>query len=488
MAKKTVSDYLDSTEIDRLMLEEDIWGNKAHAIMLARQKIISSDDLRQILSWLEKALEDYRAGKFKLDKDAEDIHMNVEKYITCGAGIEYGGKLHTARSRNDQVLVDTKMYSRERVLDLLESMISLCQELLKTAGKHAATVMPGYTHTQHAQPISFGFWGSGYASMFIRDIERLGEAYARINTNPLGACALSGTSFPIDREMTSQLLGFDAVHEHALDVTSSRDFVAEVLSCMAIFMSNLSRLANDLVLLTTHEFGMVSLHKSHVTGSSIMPQKRNPDIAEVIRGKTGEVYGNLIHVLTISKGIPHGYSRDLQEVKGPLFRAFDTVESSADMLGQMISKMTVNEERAAELAGGDFACATELADFLVREKKMPFRKAHATVKKVVGELIESKKGFECIEDVAGLLKKQGVNVSIYDMGILDAKNAMDAHNSVGGTSKDEVCRMAALLSAKLSDHEQLLVGRRRKIDSARGLTDSLCRAVIEGESINEMAI
>ena len=275
--------FTHSIEADTRLIGYDIWGSQAHAVMLARQEIISDADLREILRWLRKAEEDFQNGDFTLDPNKEDVHMNVESYLIENAGREFGGKLHTARSRNDQVLVDARLYIRDEILNVQRGLSELCDAFLHIAKEHVDTVMPGYTHTQHAQPISLGFWATAYVSMFLRDQKRLQSAYALANTNPLGACALAGTTFPIDRALTTQLLGFEAPHEHALDVISSRDFIAEVLFALSLVMANLSRISEELVYWTTYEFGIAVLDDAYSFGSSIMPQKKNPDIAELTR-------------------------------------------------------------------------------------------------------------------------------------------------------------------------------------------------------------
>ncbi|MBI1926279.1 argininosuccinate lyase, partial [Candidatus Poribacteria bacterium] len=348
-------DFTQSIEVDSRMVAHDIWGSQAHAIMLARQGIISDDVLRHILRWLAVAEEDFRVGKFVLKPEKEDVHMNVEAYLIEGAGREYGGKLHTARSRNDQVLVDAHLYIREQILETQQRTARLCRTFLSIAQQHTETVMPGYTHTQHAQPISLGFWATAYVSMFTRDLRRLDAAYEIVNLNPLGACALAGTSFPIDRHLTTKLLGFDNVHEHALDVISSRDFIAETLCALALLMANLSRLAEEVVYWTTYEFGMAVLDDAYALGSSIMPQKKNPDIAELIRGRTGRIYAALMDVLTNLKGLPMGYNRDLQEDKPPLWDAFDVIQSCVGILPGLLETIDFKTERMEALANANFA-------------------------------------------------------------------------------------------------------------------------------------
>lgn len=476
--------FTQSIEVDSRMVLYDIWGSEAHAIMLARQEIISQDDLKEILKWLERAKEDFEKGKFKLKPELEDVHMNVEAYLIEGAGFELGGKLHTARSRNDQVLVDAKLYIREQILRTEELLCALAEEFIKVAKDHPDAVMPGYTHTQHAQPITLGFWATAYVSMFLRDLRRLRNAYEIVNTNPLGACALAGTSFPIDREFTTWLLGFDSTHEHALDVISSRDFIAETLCALAILSSNLSKLAEEIVYWSTYEFGMIELDDAYALGSSIMPQKKNPCVAELIRARTGRVYGALMDLLTVLKGLPMGYNRDLQEDKPPLWEAFDQVQSALSILTEMIPTTKFKTDRMEKLAGANFSTATELANYLVREHGLPFRRCHEIVGSVVGELARRGLTFSDLEQTQRLLEERGVVVSIEELrGVLDPRRAVESNRSLGGTSPREVMRMTDSLLAKLRDHEFSIKMRQDGIDQAYRRTKRIVEGVLEGEDL-----
>ena len=434
--------FTHSIEADTRLIGYDIWGSQAHAIMLARQGIISDADLREILRWLRKAEEDFQNGDFTLDPNKEDVHMNVESYLIENAGREFGGKLHTARSRNDQVLVDAHLYIRDEILNIQRGLSTLCEAFLQIAKAHADTVMPGYTHTQHAQPISLGFWATAYVSMFLRDQKRLQAAYALANTNPLGACALAGTTFPIDRELTTKLLGFDAPHEHALDVISSRDFIAEVLFALSLVMANLSRISEEIVYWTTYEFRMAVLDDAYSFGSSIMPQKKNPDIAELTRGRTGRVYGALLDLLTNLKGLPMGYNRDFQEDKPPLWEAFDIVKACLGLLPELLKTTDFKTERMAELANANFATATELANYLVKEHKISFRECHEIVGSLVAELVNREKTFSDWELTQKFLREKNIDIPISQLQqILDAELAIQNNQSLGGTSPAEVHRM-----------------------------------------------
>lgn len=443
--------FTHSVEADTRLIGYDIWGSQAHAIMLARQEIISEADLREILRWLRKAETDFKNGDFTLDPNKEDVHMNVESYLIENAGREFGGKLHTARSRNDQVLVDAHLYIRDEILNVQRGLSTLCEAFLHIAKAHTETVMPGYTHTQHAQPISLGFWATAYVSMFLRDQKRLQSAYTLANMNPLGACALAGTTFPIDRTLTTKLLGFDAPHEHALDVISSRDFIAEVLFALSLVMANLSRISEEIVYWTTYEFGMAVLDDAYSFGSSIMPQKKNPDIAELTRGRTGRVYGALFDLLTNLKGLPMGYNRDFQEDKPPLWEAFDIVKACLGLLPELLKTADFKTERMAELANANFATATELANYLVKAHQLSFRECHEIVGWLVGKLVQQEKMFADWELTQKLLKQKEVDISIEQLKqILDAVSVLRNNQSLGSTSPAEVHRMIGEFEVHLS--------------------------------------
>ncbi len=475
--------FTHSIEADTRLIGYDIWGSQAHAIMLARQGIISDADLREILRWLRKAETDFQNGDLVLDPNKEDVHMNVESYLIENAGREFGGKLHTARSRNDQVLVDAHLYIRDEILNVQRGLSALCDVFLQIAKEHADTVMPGYTHTQHAQPISLGFWATAYVSMFLRDQKRLQSAYRLANMNPLGACALAGTTFPIDRALTTKLLGFDAPHEHALDVISSRDFIAEVLFALSLVMANLSRISEEIVYWTTYEFGMAVLDDAYSFGSSIMPQKKNPDIAELTRGRTGRVYGALLDLLTNLKGLPMGYNRDFQEDKPPLWEAFDIVKACLGLLPELLRTTDFKTERMAELANANFATATELANYLVKAHQLSFRECHEIVGWLVGELVKQEKTFSDWELTQSLLKQRDIDISVGELkGILDAESALRNNQSLGGTSPKEVRRMIGNFEARLNEISLRIDTCRTQIDDARQETLRIVEAVL-GRSV-----
>ena len=468
---QAVEAFTESVSTDARMAAEDIWGSQAHALMLARQGIITQDDLREILRWLNKAQADLEAGKLQLRAELEDVHMNIETYLIEGAGPELGGKLHTARSRNDQVITDTRMRTRVEILATERAVVEVARTLLKIAGLHADALTPGFSHLQHAQPVTVGFWASGYVSMLLRDLERLREAYRRTNLCPLGACALAGTSFPTDRRLTAKLLGFDDVLEHALDCVSSRDFAVETIAALAALISTISRLAEELVLWTTHEFALVEMDDAYATGSSIMPQKKNSCVAELVRARSGRVYGALMQMLTILEAQPMGYNRAFQEDRMALWQAFDGARPAVEIMNGMLSTLTFNEERMAAQAGTEFAAATELANFLVRERGMAFRQSHEIIGKLVGTLVAKKLTFDDLEAVKKLLSTLGVAIPRDTLrALLDPQHIVAGYQSLGSTSPSEVRRMVAALSARLFDYEVDLIGREQRLTDARATT------------------
>lgn len=387
--EKWVDEFGASISFDQHLVEEDITGSLAHLAMLKKSGIISGEEEQQINGGLERLLEKAKNNELPFSTDYEDIHLNLEKLLIDEIG-PLGGKLHTARSRNDQVATDMHLYLKthtEHVIGLIEEFQ---QVLIKKAEQHVETILPGYTHLQRAQPISFAHHLLAYFWMLERDKERFADSMKRINKSPLGCGALAGTTFPIDREYTSELLGFDSIYENSLDGVSDRDFIVEFLSNSSLLMMHLSRFAEEIILWCSQEFKFIELDDTYATGSSMMPQKKNPDMAELIRGKTGRVYGNLIGLLTIMKGLPLAYNKDLQEDKEGMFDTVTTVMGSLKIFAGMVGTMTVNEEAMKTATKQDFSNATELADYLAK-KGMPFREAHEVVGKLVYTCIEEKK-------------------------------------------------------------------------------------------------
>lgn len=382
-----VNELNASISFDQRLYREDITGSMAHAAMLADCGIISKEDAAAITSGLEDILADIEAGKAAFTADNEDIHMNVEALLTARIG-DAGKRLHTARSRNDQVALDFRMYVREQIPVIVGQLLELETVLCRQAKKHQTAVMPGYTHLQRAQPISFAQHLMAYAAMFRRDVTRLEDCGARLDECPLGSGALAGTTYPIDRWETAKALGFAAPMGNSLDGVSDRDYALELLSSLSILMMHLSRFAEEVILWCSWEFKFIELDDAYATGSSIMPQKKNPDVAELVRGKTGRVYGDLMSLLTVMKGLPLAYNKDMQEDKEPVFDAVDTVEMCLPVFAAMLDTLTVRPKNMARAASGGFINATDCADYLVR-KGMPFRDAYMIVGRLVNMCIKS---------------------------------------------------------------------------------------------------
>ncbi len=376
-----VDDFNSSIRFDKRMYKQDIKGSIAHAKMLDKQGIISHEDSEKIVAGLHDILSDIEAGKVEFLIDAEDIHMNIEKLLTDKIG-DAGKRLHTGRSRNDQVALDIRMYLNDETDEIAEMLKELMASLVSLAKEHTETIMPGYTHLQKAQPVTFAHHLMAYFEMAKRDFDRLLDCKRRINIMPLGSGALAGTTYPLDREFVATELGFSGVTQNSLDGVSDRDFVIELASCLSIIMMHLSRFCEELILWSSHEFSFVEMDDAYSTGSSIMPQKKNPDVAELIRGKTGRVYGHLMGLLTTMKGIPLAYNKDMQEDKEPIFDSIDTVKLCLPVFCDMINTMKVNRDNMLRGAKGGFTNATDVADYLVK-KGMPFRDAHAVVGKLV---------------------------------------------------------------------------------------------------------
>lgn len=474
-------DYTQSIGTDVRMAAEDIWGSEAHVLMLGKQGILGEEDVRAILGGLEEARKRLEAGTLKLDPADEDIHMNVEKFVIRLAGPEFGGKLHTARSRNDQVVTDARLHLRNRLLDVLEALDRLIAGLLSRADGHELSVMPGYTHTQHAQPISVAFWLTGHAAALLRDHQRLLGVFDRADACPLGACALAGTSFPTDRTFTAQLLGFARVEEHALDAVGARDVFLEALAALAILHAELSRLSEEFVLFSTYEFGMIELSEALTSGSSIMPQKKNPCLAELVRARTGQAYGRLVQALTMVKALISGYNRDLQEDKPPLWETLDLTERSLDATTAMVETMELRTDRMAQLAAANFATATELANWLVTERGIPFRRCHGIVGGVVRRLIEEGKTLSDVQRVAELLTEQKVQATAAELRFLEPLQCLERQQSLGSTGPRETRRMYRALARQLARARREVARRRERIAAAQAKTLSMVEEILQGK-------
>lgn len=443
--ERWVDEFGASIQFDQVMAEQDITGSIAHATMLGDTGIISKDDSQKIIAGLKILRKKLRAGELEFAIEQEDIHLNIEYLLHQEIG-PVAGKLHTARSRNDQVALDLHLYAKDRALSTIALLETLQKTLAKTARQHITTILPGYTHLQHAQPISLAHHLLAYTAMFERDTQRFRDCLKRIDISPLGSAALAGTTFPIDRENTKQSLGFSAIYENSLDAVSDRDFVLEYLHAAAVAMMHLSRLSEELILWASHEFQFISLSDTYSTGSSIMPQKKNPDMAELIRGKTGRVYGHVMALLTTLKGLPLAYNKDLQEDKECLFDTVETLQSSLKIMNGMIDTMSINIENMKTATLNDFSNATELADYLAA-KGMPFRQAHEiTGKLVLGNL---KRGRNLQDIPLQELKEASslIEADIYEF--LDPSTAVARRNSRGGTGFDSVRQQLSRVEARL---------------------------------------
>lgn len=387
-----IEKFQNSIGFDYRLYKQDIRGSIAHARMLGVQGIIDKKDSEAIIKGLTEILADIEAGKVEFKEDAEDIHMNIELLLTERIG-PAGKKLHTGRSRNDQVALDLRMYLKEETDELILLLENLKNSLFNKAKENKDTIMAGYTHMQRAQPVTLGLHLSAYYHMFERDIDRLSDCYKRMDVMPLGSGALAGTTYNLDRQMVAEELGFAKITENSMDAVSDRDFVIELISCCSIIMMHLSRFCEELVLWNSYEFGYIEMDDSMSTGSSIMPQKKNPDIAELIRGKTGRVYGDLISILTIMKALPLAYNKDMQEDKEAVFDALDTVKGCLGVFIPMFETINFKKENMKEKLKGGFLNATYAADYLVR-KGVPFREAHEVVGRAVKYCIKEKKDLE----------------------------------------------------------------------------------------------
>ena len=429
-----VDDFNSSIRFDARMYKQDITGSMAHAEMLGRQGIIPESDAKLIVKTLAEILEDIEAGKVEFLIDAEDIHMNIETILTERIG-DAGKKLHTGRSRNDQVALDLRMYLRDEVDEISAMLKNTMKTVLDIAEKNIDTIMPGYTHLQKAQPVTAAHHFMAYFQMFSRDLERLADCRKRINVMPLGSGALAGTTYPLDREFVAEKLGFASVTRNSMDGVSDRDFAIELASVLSMLMMHLSRFCEELVLWSSHEFSFVEMDDSYSTGSSIMPQKKNPDVAELIRGKSGRVYGSLTTLLTMMKGLPLAYNKDMQEDKEAIFDAVDTVKLCLPVFTNMIATMKIREEKMAHGATGGFTNATDLADYLVK-KGVPFRSSHAIVGRMVARAVEK----ECALDEFTIEEMREfselIEEDIYQA--IAIKTCVDDRNVIGGPARCQV--------------------------------------------------
>lgn len=429
-----VDDFNSSIRFDARMYAQDIEGSCAHAEMLGKCGIIPQDDASLIVKTLKEIKDDIDNGKVEFEIDAEDIHMNIETILISRIG-DAGKKLHTGRSRNDQVALDIRMYLRSEIDELSAMLKELRKILLNLAERNTDTIMPGYTHLQKAQPITFAHHIMAYYEMLRRDGERLTDCRKRMNIMPLGSGALAGTTYPIDRKFVADKLGFDGVTQNSLDGVSDRDFVCELAFVLSMIMTHLSRFSEEIILWSSHEFAFIELDDAYSTGSSIMPQKKNPDVAELVRGKSGRVYGSLMGLLTMMKGLPLAYNKDMQEDKEQIFDAIDTVKMCVPVFGRMLDTMTVRKQNMLNGAKGGFTNATDVADYLVKHG-VPFRDAHGIVGRMVAYCIEHNTVIDALsmEEMKGF--SQLIDEDIYQE--ISLETCVSQRSLIGGPAGDTV--------------------------------------------------
>ena len=445
-----VNDFNSSISFDARMFREDIEGSIAHAHMLGECGIIEKSEAGAIVVGLEGIRKDIESGSLVIDPQAEDIHMFIEAELTQRLA-DTGKRLHTARSRNDQVAVDIRLYLKFEIDETQQLIIKLLSAIFKKAGENKSAVMPGYTHLQRAQPVTFAHHLLAYSQMLRRDISRLGDCKARMNFSPLGSGALAGTTYPIDRVMTASLLGFDAPMANSLDGVSDRDFCLELASALSIIMMHLSRFSEEIVLWCSWEFKFVELDDAFATGSSIMPQKKNPDVAELVRGKTGRVYGDLMALLTVMKGLPLAYNKDMQEDKEAIFDAIDTVRLCLSTFTPMIETMRVNADNMRHAASKGFINATDCADYLVK-KGLPFREAYKITGRLVAYCIERGKTLETLEIGQFKAECQDFEKDVYDA--ISLESCVEGRNTEGGPALISVKRQLAELDEFINGYKQ----------------------------------
>lgn len=429
--------FHSSISFDQRMYKEDITGSIAHAAMLGKQGVISKEDSELLQKTLKELLKDIEDGKVEFDEKAEDIHMNIETLLIERIG-DVGKRLHTGRSRNDQVALDIRMYNKEQIVDIKKLLLALIEELNKIAEDNINTIMPGYTHLQRAQPVTLAHHVLAYCEMFKRDIDRLDDAYRRTNVMPLGSGALAGTTYPLDRQAVCDALGFDSITKDSMDGVSDRDFCIDLLSALSVIMMHLSRFCEEIILWSSHEFKFVELDDAYSTGSSIMPQKKNPDMAELIRGKTGRVYGHLMGMLTMMKGLPLAYNKDMQEDKEAVFDSIDTVKMCLPVFTNMIKTAVFNKKNMYNAAKGGFTNATDAADWLVKNG-VPFRDAHAILGQLVLYCINNNKALEDLSLDEFRAISPVFNESVYEA--ISVEKCVDARNIPGGPSPEYIKKL-----------------------------------------------
>jgi argininosuccinate lyase len=474
-SKKTKEEVEKFTAGEDIQLDErlaiyDVIGTIAHDYMLYKIGALNKETLQRIFISLRSIKDRIEKKEFQLRPELEDVHMNIEKTVIEEIGEEYGGMMHLARSRNDQVLLDMRMYLRDQINEVLELVLNLISTFIDLGEKNLETLMVGYTHTRQAQPTTVAHWCAAYVDSLMRIVDRLEEVYVRVNQCPLGSGAISGVSWPIDRELTASLLGFDGIQENTIDAISSRGEVeSEILFVLCLLMSVLSRLSEEIIWWSTSEFGVIELNEVYTTGSSLMPQKKNPDVAELIRGRVGRIYGYLVQVLTILKGLPSGYNRDQQEIKGPIFYGLDTVKSVIKVVPGLLSTIKFNQERMLNLILDSYSTVTELVDLIIKETQISFRSAHRIVGMYVTQALNS--GRKVDPDLLASLirsetgKEISMSTEIIEKAI-DPVSTIERRSHVGGPAPVEVRRMLTNRRELLNSKKDEFVKKTEKTKAA----------------------
>ncbi len=478
--------YSESITVDRHMFYQDVWGSEAHTIMLGYTGINTDSQTKNILQGLQKVKASFRDGSWDLQEAEEDVHMNVERFVIDDVGLENGGRMHTTRSRNDQVVLDTKMYARDMIIEVQKELGNLIEVLLVQAKDHTETLMPGYTHVQHAQPITYAYWLTHYVAVFLRDLKRLAAAEEEVDTNPLGAGALTGTTFAIDRNLTTRLLGFSETQEHSMDAVTARDFNVQILSALSILFSSISRLADEIIYGITQEFGTLVLDDSFAMGSSMMPQKKNPGVLELVRARTGKMYGILMAMLTTLKALPSGYNRDYHEDKETMVEALNLAKNTLTLMAGVMETLKIKKERMKSLVLENYSAATELANYLVVVHNIPFRQCHRIVGYVVGELVEEGKTFEDKARTKQLFAEKDIAISDKDLDdYTNPKRIVERTTSLGGVAPKEVDRMIGDMNQKLKQYRNRIEKKESELANAKKETAQIIESILSGKTVKE---
>jgi len=469
---KRLKAWTQSVDCDNHIVREDIWGSLAHVTMLGHQEIIPVKSATALVCELKTLLEQYEAGTWKLGFQQEDVHMNIEALMIERLGMDNGGRMHTCRSRNDQVCLDSKLYCRKRLLELRMYVCMAVDAFIDQAAKpeHLTAVMPSYTHFQHAQPISVSFWMGHYAAGLLRDLTRLEAAYRTCDENVLGAGAIAGSSFPVDRFLTASLMGFEKVMPNGLDATSARDFTLEACTAAAtMYTHTLTRLAEELIVWGSKEYETITMDDGYAMGSSMMPQKKNPGMLELMRGRSGRVIGMMQGAFTMIKGLPSGYNRDFHEDKEIVITMFDITNLAVETVPGLIETTIFNLDRMKYLAGANFAQATEVANYLVREHNVPFRQTHHIVGALVGEMVRTKQVFskDNLDVCVKIMKEGGVETTEEDLWkVVDPQQVMEAYEAFGSTGPKSCQDMVDAMRNKLGQHKAVLKADQDRLDVA----------------------